>query len=190
MTMPANPAARLRLRLRRWAAPLLGAFALLACAAPAFATPVQFTFVGDNGHTVAFTIEQSNPVTSYVDPGEFNVDLTDSTVDGVAPDGYQRADFFTDGGVNGGFRYEGSFQGNVYVVASAGPIVFSGTTSAPTFTPGVYTFDASNQHNNSDLGVLTIGSPGAAGPEVGLGLIPALAALGGLAMTRMRQRAA
>jgi hypothetical protein len=67
----------------------------------------------------------------------------------------------------------------------SGPQMYSGAETDPTYLPGSYAVKV-GFFGEGERGVVTI-APGAPGPEIGLGLIPALAALAGLAMTRARR---
>jgi len=70
-----------------------------------------------------------------------------------------------------------------------GPQLYTGTETAPVFTPGTY---ALGSYQGGPSGSLTLtradapGAPGGAAPEVGLGLLAMLAAAAALAMTRLR----
>ena len=87
------------------------------------------------------------------------------------------AQFFAGGGfttIYDNFQYHG------------GPQLYSGSELAPYFLPGVYTGFTGGATANPTLTI----APRAPAPIVGSGIFSALAALAGLALTRLRNRKA
>jgi hypothetical protein len=166
----------------RLAASLMGAALVLGAAASAHASTLVFTLTGSPENTFSFTADSSpTPTTAF-----FNAVFT-INAPGTFADGSHSAvvAFFSSGQ---------SFQLGYNTGTSIGQFdaptqLYTGPESSPTFKTGV--FQLTNNTDSSIVTTLTIGeegAPGAPGPEVGLGLIPAAAALAGLAMTRTRTR--
>jgi hypothetical protein len=79
----------------------------------------------------------------------------------------------------GGFSSDGTFERFFY-----GPQVYGGTEANPTFATGIFNLTG---YNSGAPGVLSVVvGPGAPAPEVGMGLLSALAAGLALFLSRMR----
>ena len=70
----------------------------------------------------------------------------------------------------------------------SGPQLFVGTTSSPTIIPGTYTLRSGLNGSTAQLRIVP--APAAPAPEVGIGWLSALSALGALVLTRRRRAAA
>jgi hypothetical protein len=171
--------------------------AVFACAAVwtcrAAAEPVLFSFTSTDGATAQFALPR-DATPDISSDGFLAVFSNVNGTYGGAPITFEAVNFRSFSSPaptsvsNGGFGlYLTSSQFNV----STGPQLYSGSEIAPHFLDGVYSV---TDYYTSAPGTLTLSSyagpgfpPGAPGPQIGLGLAPALIALAGLAMTRMRR---
>jgi len=154
----------------------------LAALAPtqAWADIFTITWTDSNGPSASFQIDTSLPPYFSNADGFFYGQPTDNIAflnsAGYVSQGLPGLNFNRDDGTNS-YVYSGS---NLY----------SGTTSAPSFTPGSYNLTGAgigNEGSSAILQIARVGAPGGAAPEVGMGLLALLAAAAALAVTRMRK---
>lgn len=172
--------------LARLLAPFAVGLVVLGAAGAALASPLQFTFTSSTGPAASFVLDSTpNPAPANVSEFFFLMPNTPGTFDGTTNSDYV-AFHGQDGQAGGAFEYR-YFNGSDFIDHSySGDKMYTGTNAAPTFTTGTYSlFDSGNPTSTNTL-VIADASPGAPGPEVGLGLLPAIAALGGLWLTRQR----
>jgi hypothetical protein len=128
------------------------ATALVAFASPAYAAPLLFTFSGMNNSS--FQLD-SNPVSVPSSIFSFTTSATNGVQNSAAFD-FGTVRFFSSlggGGVATEFGGAGGF----------GPLLFSGTTAMPVFSPGTFSFvDFRGIPNGSSL---TISAVAGAVPE-------------------------
>jgi hypothetical protein len=172
----------------RMLAPLGLAFALLSLGA-AHASTVWFSLTSTGGaYDSSFTLDTTTAPDSSTDGVSFSY----NSVAGSFPGGISAAEV--------GFGVPAANSGLSGIIAPpptniatafffSGPQVYTGPESAPVFTTGSYDVQVGPLFQPGVDGTLTISNtaPGAPGPEIGLGLIPALAAMAGLALTRSRR---
>ena len=143
----------------------LMAFAPTAASADIFNVAFTILGVGTNN----FTIDSASP--PYYAPGSWTAFDT--------PDGYSIY-FLNSSGYAGRSIY--TDRGYFF----AGSQLYSGTETAPIFTPGTYALGSDNGGPSGSLTMTRAAAPGGAAPEVGIGMLALLAAAAALAMTRLR----
>lgn len=110
---------------------LLAAAAALATLVPTQAQAAQLLFTLTGDANASFTLDQ-NPTPDTVFPDEFRFDTVAGTHEGTAVDFFY-VFFFTDNAAGGL-----AFESVLGPVLTAGPQLFTGTTTNPTFLTGSF----------------------------------------------------
>jgi hypothetical protein len=170
-------------RVVRALAAAAAALVAIGVAGAALASPLQFTFSSTTGPSASFVLD-SSPTPDVVSPFYFLMTNPIGTFDGGTNTAQYVGFHGQDGQAGGSFEYYFNNGGGFIDHNYGSDKLYGGTNAAPTFIPGTYSlFDSANP---AATNTLTIAAPGAPGPEIGLGVLPAMAALGGLLLTRRR----
>lgn len=159
----------------------LGCLAVLAAATalPAYAAPLVFTLTGSRTATFQF---DTNPTPSSFNSGAFSSQSSFNSVSGVFGGvvGTASINFGTGSAADLNIS-----SANLGFTQFSGPVLFSGTSSAPVFTIGVY--NLASIVSGSSVLTITQGAVSAA-PEPGVwALMLGGTGLAGLALRRRKQ---